>query len=427
MNIIGIMTGNSLDGCDIVLTKFDAEKMNDLVFGSFDISKQLQKDILSLKKKIQTKKILLTELTDNSFFVNVHNRYVRWIYLSIKRFLKENNLTVKDVDLIGFHGQTLDHNPKSVASSLEDVYTVQMGSGQMLADLTNIPVVSDFRSDDVMNGGEGAPLMPPHNEHYAKMLGLKDAVFYNAGNTSNLALIENGLVQMGFDAGPFNELSDYLVRQYKNESFDRNGAYGLKGVLDIDLLMVLFQEAVKTKTKENFLLLPPPKSSDPSLYGFKHQLKINSEDDFYRVLHTVQYFAGYVAAHALTHVTSKKLPDTFVLFGGGWKNPVSRMAFQNLLLGKDKPLQMHEDVFKNILEKFEKNPAFLMPNGAAYMEARLMADLAYSFEQKKCWTNKKLTGVLNQIILGVKSTPKKDRTNYTDMLSRANKGWQSLK
>ena len=177
MDIIGIMTGNSLDACDLVLTRFKENEMKDLAFSSFPVSKNLQKDILLLKKKIQNKEIILESISYDLFFIEVHRRYIKWIASCVKKFLKYHSLNPKDIDAIGFHGQTLDHNPPSVAKTPEDVYTLQMGSGDYLSDLTKILVISDFRSDDIINGGEGAPLIPPHNEHFAQMLGLSDCIF----------------------------------------------------------------------------------------------------------------------------------------------------------------------------------------------------------------------------------------------------------
>ena len=424
MDIIGIMTGNSLDACDLVLTRFIEDRMQDLAFATFPISKSLQKDISLLKKKVQNKEILLESISLDPFFIQVHQRYIKWVASSVKKFLKQNSLTRRDVDLIGFHGQTLDHNPPSVATSFDEVYTLQMGSGDYLSDLTQIPVISDFRSDDMMNKGEGAPLIPPHNEHFSKMLGLDECIFYNAGNTSNLAVIQNKKVVQGFDSGPFNELSDYLVRFYKKESYDKDTCWGLKGKLDFELLDTLFQKAALLKTNQNFFLLSPPKSADPSLYGFKYQLKPKNDAEFYQMLHTVQYFAGYIAAYSLKYIQSKKLPNTFVLFGGGWKNKVSLQAFSNLLTGNGFELSDHQKDFKEIRSRLSGAPKILMPKGADYMEARLMADLAYFFEIKKPWTNFNLTGVQNQVVLGKKSQPDSSRKTYSDLVSRANKGWQ---
>ncbi len=424
MKIIGVMTGNSLDGCDAVLTEFSNQKMKDIAFFSQDIPVLLQKDILSLKEMIKNKTLLSQDLPNNEFFLKVHKAYIQWIASCIREFLFSVHLTEKDIDLVGFHGQTLDHNPPSVATEKEPPYTLQMGSGKMLSSLINIPVVYDFRSDDIFNQGEGAPLIPPHNEHFAKMLHLKNAFFYNAGNTSNVALIQNGKVVLGFDSGPFNEFSDKLVRLYKNISYDKDCFFGKQGKLRPDLLEKLFNFSVRTHQKKNYLILPPPKSADPSLYHLTDLISINNETDFVDTLHTVEYFAGYVAAFSLKHIDENfAWPTDFVLFGGGWQNQISYNAFVDILNGNGFILPMHQSVFKKIRSKFNGKINFIFPSGGKYMEARLMADMAFYFDKKKAWTTPQLTGCLSPCVLGVKAEPQQLEV-FDDLISRASRGWQ---
>ena len=428
MKIIGIMTGNSLDGCDIVLTEFTEEKMNDIAFFSKKITKLLQKNILKLKKKIKNRVLLTENLMNDSFFIKVHNDYIHWIKSAIQEFLSQERLSPRDIDLIGFHGQTLDHNPPSVASKDFPAYTLQMGSGQMLADLVGVPVVYDFRSDDIFLNGEGAPLIPPHNEHVAKQMGLKNAVFYNAGNTSNLALILDGKVVLGFDAGPFNEFSDKLVRQYKDIPFDKDGFWGLKGELNLSLLEKLFYQSVKTKENKKYLELSAPKSADPSLYHIDDLLVVKDEKSFVDTLFTLSYFSGYVAAYALKHIQKRDyLPNVFVLFGGGWKNPIAFDAFSNILKGTAVVLKEHEKVFAEIKNQFQSDVQFVFPEGGTYMEARLMADLAYHFEKQIPWGDCTITGRSADVVLGVKSMPATVQSSYEDMVNRACEGWQKVR
>lgn len=426
MKIIGVMTGNSLDGCDLILTEFLNGEMKDLSFFSQNIPETLQKKITILKKQIKKRKILSKNLLTDSFFLDVHDGYIRWVASVINEFLKKENVKISEIDLIGFHGQTLDHNPPSVATDRLP-YTLQMGSGQMLSNLLSIPVVYDFRSDDIFFNGEGAPLMPPHNVHFAKSLGLKNAFFYNAGNTSNLALVVNGEVVLGFDAGPFNEFTDYLVRKYKKEPFDKDAFWAKQGTLLPFLFEKLFYQSVKTSGGENYLEFSPPKSADPTLYHLDNLLEIKTEQDFVDTLHTVAYFSGYIAAYALKHIDDKyEFPDTFILFGGGWYNPISYQAFVNTLNGSGYILEEHKKIFEKIVTRFKNFPHFILPTSAKYMEARLMADLAYHFEKKLPWTNKELTGVEKPVVLGIKATPNRT-TKYTDYINRASEGWQLVK
>lgn len=425
MKIIGIMTGNSLDACDVVLTEFKNGSMKDIVCLSEEIPNKLQKDILNLKSQIKNRVLLSKYLAMDSFFIKTHDDYIKWIARTINKLLFQENLKPNDVDLIGFHGQTLDHNPPSVSTKELLPYTLQMGSGQMLANLTMIPVVYDFRSDDVFLNGEGAPLIPPHNEHFAKNMGLKNAFFYNAGNTSNLAMIKNGKVILGFDAGPFNEFNDKIVRRYKNIPFDKDGFFAKQGALDKELLKKLFYESVRTRDGKNFLELSAPKSADPSLYFVDDLLTINDEKSFVDTLHTLSYFSGYVSAFALMHIKEiNDFPNDFVLFGGGWNNPIAFQSFSDILNGIGFVLLEHEKIFTAIRKKLKNKVNFIFPEGGKYMEARLMADLAYHFEKKIEWGDCSITGCDKASVLGIKATPNQNKINYNDYISRASEGWQ---
>lgn len=420
--IIGIMTGNSLDGCDIILSAFNEKKMQDIATYSASISKKLQQDILNLKSKIQEKLPKKEELVASKEFRKVHDKYIIWIAKEIKNFLKKNELNASEIDAIGFHGQTLIHFPPSIAKNKEP-FTLQMGSGKMLSNLTNIPVIYDFRSDDMMNGGEGAPLMPPHNEHIASNIGLKNACFYNAGNTSNLAIIADGKLVQGYDAGPFNEFNDKIMRNFYHKSFDKNANCGKKGALNLEILAFLFNHAAMTNLKENFLDLKPPKSADPSIYQYEKLIEFAEKYNMLDVLHTTEYFSAYVAVYALKHVNRKTIPNDFVLFGGGWSNPICLKYFKQILEGQGVILKGHESVFKSILEKIKDKPKFHMLENAKYMEARLMADLAWHKINKKFWADKKVTGATRKSILGIQAT--KSTEPFDDLISRAYKGWKN--
>ena len=420
MKIIGIMTGNSLDGCDLVLTEFNKQGMRDLFCFSRPIDSKLQKDILIIKEEIKTKKISACDLSSNQFFIQVHNRYIHWIASCIDEFILDTNIKRDEIDLVGFHGQTLDHNPPSVVGDAKMATTLQMGSGKMLAHLVNIPVVYDFRSDDIFNCGEGAPLMPPHNAHIVDSLGLKDAFFYNAGNTSNLALVVAGKVLQGFDAGPFNEFTDKLVRRYKNISYDKDAFYAKQGSLQPELLRKLFYQSVRTKQNENYLEIKPPKSADPSLYFLDELIQIQSETDFVNTLHTLVYFSAYTAVYALKHIDVVfNYPNTFVLFGGGWNNPLALDSFLNLLDGKGYELLEHKEIFNQIRNRFTQEIKVLFPENAQYMEARLVADMAYFYELKKAWTTPSLTGCAQPCVLGRKAFPEQNLDVVDDYISRA--------
>ena len=260
------MTGNSMDAIDLVLTEFDGDIMRDICSYSKPYSKDMQDKIERLRTKVFNK--TRAEIVDIPEFSLTHNEYISQIADCINDMCAENNIDKNTIDAIGFHGKTLDHNPPSKARTEGTLpYTLQIGSGQMLADLTGIPVVYDFRSDLLMAGFDGAPLVSPHNAHISKTEG--DGCYYNGGNTSNFALIINGSALIGADAGPFNEYIDSYIRSHTNDVFDKDGMFGKNGRLNKQLLQELFDFGRK------YYETPLPKSGDPAYYHkdkiFKNQ------------------------------------------------------------------------------------------------------------------------------------------------------------
>lgn len=289
------MTGNSMDACDIVLTEFDGTKITDLCPLTVPFSNDMRDKMDFLRHQINDEKISMADLERLPEFNAIHDEYVKQVADCVNRLVMENHLNIKEIDAIGFHGKTLDHCPPSVARKKNIApYTLQIGSGQMLADLTGIPVIYDFRSDDLINGGEAAPLAPPHNNNIALCYGLTDAIFYNAGNTSNLSVISGGQAVQGWDAGPFNEFIDKLVRTYTKDVCDLDGKYGKKGQLKTDLLDTLFNNSAITPSGENFYLLPPPRSGDPAFYRYQEIKEFQNPENLNDVIRTAEYFSAYL-------------------------------------------------------------------------------------------------------------------------------------
>lgn len=416
--LIGIMTGNSLDAVDTVLSVFEGNKITDMCAYSTPYPASLRADFLTLKAYLSsgmdTETFIQTPL-----FKKTHDTYIKLVADTVLKLIKTASVKKSDIDAIGFHGQTVDYCGPSVAQkSGIKPYNTQMGSGQMLANLTGLPVIYDFRSDDVMAGGNGAPLAPTHNLNLARAFQIESAIFFNAGNTSNLSIVADNQV-LGWDAGPFNELTDKMVQMHKNEPFDENGKYGMQGIVDMDLLARLFDLSATTGSGENYLTLPPPKASDPRWYRFLDELK--DPTDFEHKLRTVEYFSAYVAAYTLKFVPKDiQMPTNFILFGGGWNNPICKTAFEDLLSGKSPVLPYHQNDFNDILSRFETTPKVWISNMGKYMEARIFADLARYYLENKVWFEH--TVGHRPVRLGQLRKPFEGRVD--DVVSRSAKGWQ---
>lgn len=380
------MTGNSLDAVDAVLCEFDDGRIKDLAFCTKPYPAELTGDIIRLRALIAAHDGDPAFLDNDPFFKRVLNDYTVLTAQTVNALCDKSGIDKADIAAVGWHGQTCDHFPPSVAAG-NPPYTLQIADAPRLADLTGLPVIYDFRSDDLMNGGEAAPLAPVHNRHIAVDLRKKRAfpvAFCNAGNTGNIAVISETddcrEVTLGWDAGPFNHFADTLVRAVKGEPCDLNGRYGSRGRIAPDLLSELFDTAALTNGGTNFYLQPPPKSSDPCRYrsGLRDALE---KHGFENTLRTVEYLSAYTFFHTLSFIPENvRMPNAFLLFGGGWKNPVILNDFKELLKGNGFVLNRHKALFERTKARFSAPPQVDFSDkygySGTYMEARIFADMA---------------------------------------------------
>lgn len=416
--IIGNMTGNSMDAIDLVLTEFDGDVMRDVCTYTKPYGKDMQNKIEKLRTLTFNK--TRAEIEALPDFKDIHDEYVTQIAECVNEMCRKNNIDKDTISAIGFHGKTLDHNPPSKAlSDGTQPYTLQIGSGQMLANLTGIPVAYDFRSAPLMFGFDGAPLVPPHNAHISATEG--DDCYYNGGNTSNFAIINGGTAQIGADAGPFNEYVDNYIRRHTGEIFDKDGMFGQKGTLDKELLQGLFDIG------RRYYELPLPKSGDPAYYHKEEvfQYAESKAVKFEDIIHTFEYFAAYTAVQALTLVPKTiQMPHKMILFGGGWKNPVVKNSFENLLQGKGYVLAEHQKQFSELQKRFKLPPVVNNSSFGDYMEARLFADLARYRLENKAWEIPEIVQAGKHVVCGRLAYPDEKCGEICDRINLAAKGWQ---
>lgn len=215
---IGVMSGTSLDGLDIALV--NQEQYPQLL------------DALCLPMPASLRQKLLSlcspGMDEIARSAEAEQAWVRLVAAGIRELLARQSLSASAVRAIGSHGQTIRHEP-------QHGYTCQIGSPALLAELTGISVVSDFRSRDVAAGGQGAPLVPAFHELLASQVD-GPAALLNIGGFSNLSLLSPGVETRGFDCGPGNVLLDTWVEQSRGLSFDEDGAWAASGIVQSELL-----------------------------------------------------------------------------------------------------------------------------------------------------------------------------------------------
>jgi anhydro-N-acetylmuramic acid kinase len=217
--IVGLMSGTSLDGLDITHTIFTKSDEN----WSFKLSKSATYEYShDLKERLsQAKQIPISALLklDKDFGKEMANL--------VLRFISENGIDQKNIDAIASHGQTVYHQPKNG-------FSYQIGCGAKLAFHTGIPVINDFRNKDIIAGGQGAPLVPIGEKH----LFSKDAdAFLNLGGFCNMTYQDKNEWK-AFDISPCNLPLNKLAEQ-KGLEYDKNGELAKKGAVDFFLLDLL--------------------------------------------------------------------------------------------------------------------------------------------------------------------------------------------
>ena len=244
---IGLMSGTSLDGVDGVLAGIAQNgRMQVHAHASAPFKPELRAELLALNQPGAN------ELHRAALAANA----LAGVYAQVvQQLLGQAGVQAADISAIGAHGQTVRHQPL-----MHDGigYTLQLNNPSLLAELTGIDVVADFRPRDLAAGGQGAPLVPAFHQGVFSASGETVAVL-NIGGISNLSVLHaNGQVQ-GWDCGPGNALMDHWCQQHTGQPFDRDGAWAAAGHVIPPLLDLLMQETYLQQT--------PPKSTGRDLFN----------------------------------------------------------------------------------------------------------------------------------------------------------------
>lgn len=242
---IGLMSGTSLDGVDGVLAECTNAHTRVIRHAHQPFPPALAAELLQLNSPGPN------ELHRAALAANALARLYAAV---VSELLQATALEPSAVTAIGAHGQTVRHRPGEFDST---GYTLQLNSPALLAELTGIDVVADFRSRDVAAGGQGAPLVPAFHHAMFAQTGQTVAVL-NIGGISNISVLRDDAV-LGFDCGPGNALMDLWCRQHTGQPFDAEGRWAASGQMHEPLLQALLQEP--------YFALPPPKSTGRDLFN----------------------------------------------------------------------------------------------------------------------------------------------------------------
>jgi anhydro-N-acetylmuramic acid kinase len=310
------MSGTSLDGIDVALIVTDGDSVSEIgPFRSFAYA-QAERELLrrALKHaaglaKRDARPGALAEA--ERFITSRHGD-------AVEAFLAETGTARGSVDLIGFHGQTVLHDP---ARRL----TVQLGDGEALARRLGLPVVWDFRAADVAAGGQGAPLVPAYHRALAAAAGLESpAAFLNIGGVANVTYVGSGGELIAFDTGPGNALLDDWVLKRTGRPYDDAGRLAASGTPSAAMLKRLLGHP--------YFSAPPPKSLDRDSFDVTALAELSDADG----AATLLYFTALAAAAAVSQLPAA--PRSWHVCGGGRHNGALMRLLGETLRAKVAPI-----------------------------------------------------------------------------------------
>ncbi len=299
LRALGMMSGTSLDGVDAALLITDGRAVQET--GPW----------LTRPYDTATRDAIRATLGGGGDVARAERALTLAHAEVVQRLLAEADLSPADIDVVGFHGQTIEHAPAQRR-------TRQIGDGALLARTVGIDVVCDFRSADVAAGGEGAPLAPLYHAALAARLERPVAVL-NLGGVANVTWIGDG-DPIAFDTGPASALIDDWVRRHTGPAMDTDGALAAAGAVD--------RAALGALCADPFFARPPPKSLDRDHFASAAGKTLDGLSLADGAATLVAFTAATVAA-SRRHLPAP--PRRWLVSGGGRHNPVLMEALARTL------------------------------------------------------------------------------------------------
>lgn len=337
---IGLMSGTSIDGIDAALVNIDDNFNFEFITGhSLDYPKEVRTKLLEIaNNKGNTSDICFMDFVVGRLFAQCANELIA-----------KSELKAKDIDYIASHGQTVFHIPQiKDIGGIKTGSTLQIGNISVISELTGITTVGDFRSKDIAQGGQGAPLVPFADELIFKKD--KNRAIQNIGGIGNVTVLSKDCETFAFDTGPGNMLIDAFCKKLFNLPFDKDGELAAQGKINETWLNELLNE--------NYYSLTPPKSTGRELFN----------DDYIRAISQTAPKDKYDTIATLTALTAKTIANSYkdfvlpktnldeiVIGGGGAFNKTMLKLIENYT-GID--VKTHNDF--GIDDKFKEAIAFAM-------------------------------------------------------------------
>ena len=349
---LGLMSGTSMDGIDASIIRSDGENEYESTFDEFfEYDQALYKDLVNLRNKINS----ANDIIVNSELVSEIERKITLYHAEICN--KIINKSDYEVDLIGFHGQTIFHDASQKISK-------QLGDGSLLSSLLKKDVIYNFRANDIANGGQGAPLAPIFHNLIINKNKIELPVFIlNIGGIANITIITSNKNDdlISYDIGPGNCLLDEWVRKHTSYRYDLNGKAASIGKID---------EIILNQATENFENINKNKnlSFDIKDFDLSFVRGLSYEDG----LSTLTKFTSEIICDSIIKNTKKNKTNKINLLvcGGGRKNLTLIENIRN---------KLPNNINLDLIDDYNINGDFIESQAFAYLAIRSLLKKEISF------------------------------------------------
>ena len=355
---IGLMSGTSMDGVDVSLIRSDGiNQFINVLDEYFEYNESLQQQLIELRN-------LISNINDLKLYSSRLNELEREMTLFHSKIVIDISSKHQDeVDFVGFHGQTIFHNPEQKISK-------QLGDGKLMSQLVKKKIIYNFRQEDMINKGQGAPLTPIFHNLLSKKINENHQIdfpicFLNIGGISNITKIikEDEKLEYNieaFDSGPGNCMIDEWVRKNSKNNFDENGSIAKSGKID----QLILNQAI-----DNFQIDKFDKSLDVKNFDISFVRGLSLEDG----CATITNFTAYLIAKGIEHSNGNNIkPIKYLICGGGRRNTFLIQSIKDYLSHK-------QNISLNSIDDYSLNGDYIESQAFGYLSIRSFLNLPISY------------------------------------------------
>ena len=355
---IGLMSGTSMDGVDVSLIRSDGiNQFINVLDEYFEYNESLQQQLIELRN-------LISNINDLKLYSSRLNELEREMTLFHSKIVIDISSKYQDeVDFVGFHGQTIFHNPEQKISK-------QLGDGKLMSQLVKKKIIYNFRQEDMINKGQGAPLTPIFHNLLSKKINENHQIdfpicFLNIGGISNITKIIKKDEKLednieAFDSGPGNCMIDEWVRKNSKNNFDENGSIAKSGKID----QLILNQAI-----DNFQIDKFDKSLDVKNFDISFVRGLSLEDGSA----TITNFTAYLIAKGIEHSNGNNIkPIKYLICGGGRRNTFLIQSIKDYLSHK-------QNISLNSIDDYSLNGDYIESQAFGYLSIRSFLNLPISY------------------------------------------------